>query len=190
MLKRVISPAPKSPAASPGLLLPDGVSVLRIEPNIYCYCAFKNLTLAVWVGQATGASVRALGEVSREMVRRHPEGHSSVVFILDKIAAPEPEAREVLDKVFHSRNDLSCVSVVIEGSGFWASGMRSMMGNAHRAAAGVTSTMLRLNTSIDEVVEWLPPEHARRTGVELIAEDFKQVLSSVRERGAVQALSF
>jgi hypothetical protein len=162
---------------------------LRIEPRIYHYSAWQNLTLAVWVGQATGPSVRNLGEISREMIRRHPEGHSSVVFILDKIPAPTPEAREVLDKVFHARNDLACVSVVIEGSGFWASGMRSLMGNTHRAAAGATSTMLRLNTEIDEVVEWMPVEHLRRTGVELDPIEFRRVLRQVREQGADAALN-
>jgi hypothetical protein len=165
------------------------VVTLRIEPRIYHYSSWQNLTLAVWVGQATGQSVRSLGEISREMVRRHPEGHSSVVFILDKIPAPTPEAREVLDKVFHSRNDLSCVSVVIEGSGFWASGMRSLMGNTHRAATGATATVLRLNTAIDEVVEWLPLEHLRRTGVELDPEEFRLVLRQVREHGAARALN-
>ena len=183
-------PAPKlPPMATPAAAPTKEVKLLRVEPRIYCYSAWQNLTLAVWVGQATGASVRNLGEISREMIRRHPEGHSSVVFILDKIPAPTPEAREVLDKVFHARNDLACVSVVIEGSGFWASGMRSLMGNTHRAAAGATSTMLRLNTAIDEVVEWMPAEHARRTGVELDAEEFRRVLRDVREQGAARALN-
>ena len=181
-------PAPKLPFVPAAPASTTGVITLRVEPRIYYYSAWQNLTLAVWVGQATGASVRSLAGISREMLRRHPEGHSSVVFILDKIPAPAPDAREVLDKVFHSRNDLACVSVVVDGSGFWASGMRSMMGNAHRAAAGATSTMLRLNTSIDEVVDWMPAEHARRTGVELEREAFTRALRQVREQGAAEAL--
>lgn len=181
-------PATKLPAL-PARAPATSVVTLRVEPRIYYYSSWQNLTLAVWVGQATGPSVRSLGEISREMVRRHPEGHSSVVFILDKIPAPTPEAREVLDKVFHSRNDLACVSVVIEGSGFWASGMRSLMGNSHRASAGATSTVLRLNTAINEVIEWLPAEHLRRTGVELDPAEFSRVLWQVREQGAAQALN-
>jgi hypothetical protein len=181
-------PAPKMPRAQPAGALSKSVSVLRIEPRIYYYSEWQNLTLAVWVGQATGAAARSLGGISREMIARHPQGHSSIVFILDKLPAPTPEAREVLDKVFHARNDLSCVAVVIEGSGFWASGMRSLMGNTHRAVSGATSTVLRLNTTIDEVVEWLPAEHLRRTGVELEPEELRRVLHDVRERGAVLAL--
>jgi hypothetical protein len=182
-------PAPKLPLPPERAAPSSGVVTLRIEPRIYYYSAWQNLTLAVWVGQATGPSVRSLGDISREMVRRHPEGHSSVVFILDKIPAPTPEAREILDKVFHSRNDLSCVSVVIEGSGFWASGMRSLMGNTHRASAGATTTVLRLNTDIDDVVEWMPSEHLRRTGVELDPNEFRAALRHVREYGAKRALN-
>jgi hypothetical protein len=181
-------PAPKLPLPpAPGAS--SGVVTLRIEPRIYYYSSWQNLTIAVWVGQATGPSVSTLGELSREMIRRHPEGHSSVVFILDKIPAPTPEAREILDKVFHARNDLSCVSVVIEGSGFWASGMRSLMGNTHRASAGATSTMLRLNTTIEEVVEWMPAAHARRTGVQIDPTEFGVALRQVREQGAAMALN-
>lgn len=180
-------PAPKLPLP-PARVPANSVVTLRVEPRIYYYSSWQNLTIAVWVGQATGASVRALGEISREMIRRHPEGHSSVVFILDKIPAPTPEAREILDKVFHSRNDLSCVSVVIEGSGFWASGMRSLMGNTHRASAGATSTALRLNTTIEEVVEWMPEAHLRRTGVEIDPVEFGKALRQVREQGAARAL--
>lgn len=182
-------PAPKLPLPPAPQPASNSLVTLRIEPRIYYYSCWQNLTLAVWVGQATGHAARSLGEISREMIRRHPEGHSSVVFILDKIPAPTPEAREVLDKVFHARNDLSCVAVVIEGSGFWASGMRSLMGNTHRASAGATSTVLRLNTEIDEVVDWLPPEHLRRTGVELDPEEFRRVLRQARERGAAAALN-
>lgn len=166
--------------------LPAGVSVLRTEPQIFCYSTFRNLTIAVWVGQATVSAVRSMGEISQRMVREHPEGHSSVVFILDKLPPPQPEARELLNRAFHARNDLACVAVVIEGTGFWASGMRSMIGNAHRAVA--TATAMHLNTTCEEVAEWLPPQHERRTGVALDPKELVQVLRSVRAHGAELAL--
>ena len=60
-------PAPKLPMATAAAAPTKDVKLLRVEPRIYCYSAWQNLTLAVWVGQATGASVRNLGEISREM---------------------------------------------------------------------------------------------------------------------------
>ena len=73
----------------------------------------------------------------------------------------------MISQSFHSRNDLRCVAAVVEGTGFWGSAMRSMMGNAHLAAHSETSSVMRIHGSIDEVMSWLPAEHARRTGVVL-----------------------
>lgn len=167
---------------------PEELVLLRIEPQVFCYFALRNVTLAVWVGQATLPSLHVMGTVSREMVREHPEGHSSIVFILDKIPAPSEEASELISRAFNTRSGLVCVAVVVEGTGFWGSAMRSMMGNARRAE-GESRAMLRLHTSIDEVVAWLPDEHLRRTKVQLDAEQLRSSLRWVREHGAAQALN-
>jgi hypothetical protein len=169
--------------------LPEGLELLRIEPQIFCYGLYRNVTLAVWVGQATLPALHAMGTISREMVRRFPQGHSSIVFILDKIPAPSLEASELIARAFKTRNGLACVSVIIEGTGFWGSGMRGMLTNARRSASAESRAMLRLNASSDEAVAWLPEETLRRTGVRVEPAGLADALRWVRERGAAQALS-
>jgi hypothetical protein len=80
---------------------------------------------------------------------------------------------------------LACASVILEGTGFWASGIRGMTTNVHRTSSG--SLTLHVNTSIEETVAWLPPIHQNRTGVALPADDFRRALTYVREQGAARA---
>ncbi len=174
----------RSPAT---LTAPNGVELLRVEPRIYVYAALGNVTLGVWVGQATLPSLAGVAEVSREMVRLFPEGHSSVVTILDKIPAPSAEASQHISRAFNERGGLACVSVIVEGTGFWGAGMRSMLTNARRNAA--SRSLLRLNTGIEEAVGWLPEENLRRTGVSVDAKQLAVALRWIREQGAAHALS-
>ena len=165
---------------------PSGIDVLRLEPRVYIYCAHRNVTLGVWVGQATLPSLQGVAEVSREMVRRHPEGHSSIIFILDKIPPPSAEVSEHISRAFNERSGLSCVSVIVEGTGFWGSGMRGMLTNARRNAAG--SSLLRLHNTVEEAVSWMLEPHLERTGVTLDTKQFVDAVRWIRERGASHAL--
>lgn len=159
---------------------------LRTEPGAYYYGAWQGISVGVWVGQATLPAVHGLIEFGSVLARLYPGGHSSIVFILDKVAAPTPEARDLLERVMSARSTLACSAIVLEGSGFWASGIRSMLGNTHRAASG--NVLLRVVTTIDEVINWLPSEHARLTGIRVDTHELRSVLSQVREKGAAAAL--
>ena len=166
---------------------PSGIDLLHLEPGIHMYCAHRNVTLGVWAGQATLPALAGVAEVSREMVRRFPEGHSSVLFVLDKIPPPSAEVSHHISRAFNERSGLSCVSVIIEGTGFWGSGMRSMLTNARRNAAG--SSLLRLHNTIEEAVSWLLEPHQLRTGVTLDAKQLVEAVRWVREQGAAHVLN-
>ena len=161
-------------------------SPVSIEPGIFHYSAWQNISIGVWVGQATGAAVHTLLKFGAQMNRRYPEGHSSVVFILDKLPAPTPEARELLGRMFNARSELLCTGVILEGSGFWASGLRSMIANTHRSSTG--NVRLRVSTSLDEALTWFPAEHARASGLEFDPAQLRSELLYAREHGARAAL--
>jgi len=161
--------------------------VLRIEPRIYHCSAYQNVSVGIWVGQATLPAVQGLVEVGKEMNRRFPEGHSSITFVLDQLPGPTPEARELLTKIFQGASALSCAATIVEGTGFWSSGLRSMISNTHRAASG--PVRLRVSTTIDEVLAWLPKEHEACTGVALDPEQLRKVLLERRASGAAAALA-
>lgn len=160
-------------------------SVLHVEPGIYQYHAWQNVNVGVWVGQATYEATLKLIDVGKEMRRRYPAGHSSIVFILDKLAAPTPEARELLARFFSDGTSLMCNAVVLEGEGFWASGLRAMISNTHRGAAG--SVQLRVGTSIDEILSWFPEAHAKCTGIALKSAELRPVLHEIRREAEAGA---
>lgn len=157
---------------------------LRVEPGVYAYYAYKNVSVGIWVGQAVKSAVAGLVEMSQENAKQHPDGRSSVVFVLDELPAPTPEAQEEMKRVYASEG-LAITAIVLEGTGFWASGIRSMTNNVSRAAG--SSMLLRISTSIEEVVGWLPAAHLERTGVALPAAEFHKALLAMRVLGAERA---
>jgi hypothetical protein len=158
--------------------------IVSTEPGVYGYESWKNMTIGVWVGQATLQAVRGVHALSREMELQYPEGRSSIVFVADQVAAPTPEARQEMVAVYE-RPGLQCTAIILEGSGFWASGIRSMTSNLHRAAG--SSMRLRVHTTIDEVIAWMPAEHQRCTGVALDCEELKRVVIEIRQRAGARA---
>lgn len=166
------------------MLTEPRVPITRTEPGVYGYESWKNVSIGVWIGQATLQAVRGVHALAADMELQFPEGRSSVVFVADQVAAPTPEARQEMLSVYE-RPGLCCTAIILEGSGFWASGIRSMTSNLHRAAG---STMrLRVHTSIDEVIAWMPAEHQRFTGVALDCEELKRVALDVRQRAGARA---
>jgi len=159
---------------------------LRTEPGVYAYDLWQNISIGVYVGQATLTAVRRLNDMSREMSQRYPDGRSSVVFVLDQLLGPTPEAQVEMKRVVESEG-LACMCIVIEGTGFWASGIRSMANNVKREVT--TGVQHRVFTTIDEVVTWMPPLHRDMTGVVLDPSEFRRALASVRQKGAVRALA-
>jgi hypothetical protein len=146
--------------------------------GVCAYAGWLNVSIGVWVGAATLPAVRRVLRMSSEQAVRFPEGRSSVIFVLDQVQAPTPEAQEEMKK-FYGRDGFACFAIVLEGTGFWASGIRSMANNAQRTAtAGLVQ---RVSTTIEEVVSWLPPQHLARTGTTLPPDEFRRQLLAARE---------
>src|SRR5262249_50350085 len=103
----------------------EPASLLDLDPGRFRYSAWRNFTIGVWAGQATQEAAERILRVSKLMASQHDTGHSSVVFVLDGAPAPTPEANEIFAKVYDDKvSDLSCMAIVIEGGGFWASRIR------------------------------------------------------------------
>jgi hypothetical protein len=170
----------RMPRAQPS---PLELEVLRLEPGIFAYCGWRNFSIGVWVGQATLPAVNGMLRMSEDLEQRFPHGRSSVIFVADKVPAPTPEAREAFARVYTPK--LSCTAMVLEGDGFWASGIRSMSANVHRSAD--TPALLRVHNDIEQVVAWLPQQHLAHTGVNVSAEELARVLRSARAEAEVLA---
>jgi hypothetical protein len=149
------------------------------DPGRFRYSSWLNITIGVWSDQATEEAARRILELSKLMVKEHSFGHSSVVFVLDGAPAPTPAANQLFSRLYDDKvSDLKCMAIIVEGEGFWASSIRSAITGLRMSVPG--AMQLRVSNHIDQVVEWLPAEHCRRTGVSISAPELRLVLESCR----------
>jgi hypothetical protein len=121
-------------------------TLLDSEPGKFAFYAWHNITIVIWLSQATGPAVLRLGKVLQSMVETHPKGISSVQIITDRAAVPTSEARKgFVDLMKQHAKQLACVAVVLLGGGFWASAMQAAV------------TGIRMITPHS-----FPPAHARQ----------------------------
>jgi hypothetical protein len=159
----------------------DSLETIWVEHARFYFGAYLNISIAVWVGQADLNAAQAMLRASDGMAQRNPRGHSSVNFVLDGLAGPTPEAQPIFKQLLGRRAQLACAAIILEGSGFWASGLRGMLSNTHREAGG--GVPLKIETSVDPLVGWFSEQHQARTKVELQPMQLRDVLLHARQLG-------
>jgi hypothetical protein len=159
----------------------SSVETLAVEPGRCHFSVYRNIAIGVWVAQADRAAAEAALRVAREMALRCPGRHSSVAFLVDGLPGPLPEAIPALSKLWEKRPDLACSAMIIEGAGFWASGLRSMINNMRREAGG--DVRVNIGSSIEQVVDWLSAENARLTGQFIAPAELADALAFARKHG-------
>jgi hypothetical protein len=144
----------------------DELQVLDAEPGGFGVFAWQNLTIGVWIGQATPDYVARLSRSTRPIRERYPAGGSSVHIVRQGHKLPDTITRDGFIRLEQVDSDwLAAVSVVVGGSGFWASTLRSAV-TAMRVLSK-RAFELRISGNLEEVVEWLPAVHLKRSGVVL-----------------------
>ena len=167
------------PSVSP----PQDLTLLELELDRFRYNRYQNVSIGVWAGQAQLESVRRVQGISRHMIEAYPGGHSSIVFVLDGAPAPTPEAQAGFATMMDpNKSALACIAVIVEGQGFWASGIRSSITQARIASPGAIK--LRVHDTIEEVLEWFPDEHHKRTGVKIARRELRLALETSRALAA------
>ena len=142
---------------------------------------FENVVVAVWMTQATGPLAEKLGEVAGVFAAEHPEGFSNVHVISRTPPIPTGEARAQFIAMMRRYSDqVACIGTVLEGTGFWASAVRSFIVGI-RLVVPRTFEM-QTYASIEELSAWLPAPHAARTGVTLDRSALALALTDFRDR--------
>ncbi len=161
----------------------SGATLLDVDPGRFRYSAWNNVSIGVWADQATLEAAQRVLQMSKWMTQRYPQGHSNVIFVLDGTPAPTPEANQAFAHV-HDPNvsHLSCLGILIEGSGFWASGIRSAITNQRLSSQG--KVRVRVSDKTDELIEWFLPEHAALTGAKFSPVEFRSALMMLRKLAA------
>jgi hypothetical protein len=151
--------------------------LLDSEPNGFVFGSWKNVLIAIWKGQATAARVERLKRAIEVMSEHTPGYRSNVHVILEGAALPTAEARASLVALMkRNRDALAAVVIVVSGTGFWSSALRSAMTGLRVLAP--TSFGFQVAATIDHVVNWLPAVHERSCGVKLDPEELGDVLRS------------
>lgn len=169
----------------PGSAAPshDAFAVTRdLDPGRFRFSVWRNVSVTIWTAQATMPAGERILRLSRELSREFPQGRSQVMIVADGTPAPDHAVSELLTEIYKPElSRIVCIAAVLEGTGFWASGIRSRMTNMR--IAGGNDMAMRTQDTVEEVASWLPEEHAQRTGVVLERNELKAMLIAVRALG-------
>lgn len=157
----------------------SNLTLLDSRPGEFAFYGWNNVTLIIWPTQATGYAVERLTAVTERMIGIFAQGVSNIHVVANGAPLPTAEARAgFVDIMKRHEARLACVAVVLEGSGFWAATLRSVI-TGMRMVSPRTFPM-RFHESIAEVPRWLPKEHERLTGTELIPDGLYRALAEAR----------
>jgi hypothetical protein len=144
----------------------EDLVTLDIDPGVSGIFAWRNVLIVIVSGLPGPTSLPRLVSATVAMHERCPAGGSCVYVIRRTAGRPDSTMRSGILRLEQQYKDwLGGVGVVIGGSGFWASMMRSVV-TAMRVASSRAYDM-RLFGSVDEMAEWLPTVQIARTGVSI-----------------------
>jgi hypothetical protein len=165
---------------TPAEAKPFALEIVHQEPN-YLLSTWGNVAITAWGTQGTAPLVARHAQCLAELARRYPEGFSSLHLIGKQAPLPTPEARAKLSEILEQYHaTLACVGVVLEGSGFWASAIRSFILGLR--LLGPRRVDLEVRSRIVDIAGWLPLPHRERTGRAIDARELENVLTQVRAR--------
>jgi hypothetical protein len=159
------------------------------EPLVCALGVRQNLTVIVWWTQATGAAVERVARLTREVSAQHGR-LSNIHLIRDGALVPTPAARSGFVRMMKDHAEqLANVAVVVGGSGFWASMMRSAITGMRFVSPRTFE--LRLHADPREIMSWLPQAHLARCGTPLSDAALAELLATAAQTldaGAVDVL--
>jgi hypothetical protein len=161
-------------------------TVAAERPAEMLMAAYKNVNVIVWYASASAEAIEMLDEATVARVRDWPGGISAIHVVLPSSGLPSAEARDALVRSGKRWGDnLACVGVVIERKGFWASAMRGAITGIQMLAP--RTFLSQVHDSLEQVAEWLPAHHLKRTGVQLEAAELLAVLRRIRNFRQVES---
>jgi hypothetical protein len=127
------------------------------------------VVIIVWRAAGTGPAAEKLAQITSQMRTTHPERVSHIHLVKNRAGSPDSAARSTLVKIMRDHGDgIANCAVVIGGTGFWASTMRSAVTSMRLLSPRAFE--MRLHGTSAEILDWLPEAHEQRTGVRLERE--------------------
>src|SRR5262249_12915248 len=148
------------------------------EPERFAYWSWNDVGIFVWYDVPTRDALFRLQKVAEPRIKRHPEGLSDVHVVRGRVGLPDHGTRQALVRLSSQAADhLAAVAIVVGGHGFWASGIRSLVTSIRLLVPGRFG--MTMCGSTDEVADWLPDKHAKRTGRHMDPLALKRALEFV-----------
>lgn len=170
----------RTEGAARGSLPPPPYKVFY-EDGQYVISAYKNVSVIVWAIAATADMVKRIEGIRDHIVSAYPQGRSSINVIVRDTPPPLEDGRaQLLTLTKRYAGELACNVAVVEGEGFWSSGMRGLITNFHWLEERQFKS--RTCKTFEEVADWLPTPHKAMTSVALDPTELLSVLRSVRAR--------
>src|SRR5690349_3743017 len=143
--------ASKRPSIRPSFGIFDEPMVHEGTPGAF-FGSWKNVFVSVWRAQGTVEGIdRMLAAIAA--MPRIAEKRSDIYIIAEGARLPEARVRDhFIDVIKASSEELAAVAVVVGGTGFWASAIRSFVTGLHWVAPR-SSFDFKLHGSIEDVVE-------------------------------------
>jgi hypothetical protein len=152
-------------------------TIVEVEPGVCAVATWHNFVITIWVAAGTQAAVARVARVTAMTCEQHPEKVSHVHLLKNGIGLPSSDARSGLVQIMKDHGGrIGVCAVMVGGSGFWASAMRSTI-TAMRMLAP-REFELRLHGTLDEIMAWVPDAHRQCTGVDIPASALERVLKS------------
>ncbi len=149
---------------------------LDSEPGKFAFFGWQNVLVSVWLAAGTGAAVERLGNATRPYEKFHPRGVSNIHLVKGGAGMPTAEARAGFVGLMERYSAwFACIAVSLLGRGFWASALQGAVTGMRMLAP--RSFEMRIHDDIEGVLEWLPDEHLRRTGVFLDKDELYAVMN-------------
>ena len=141
---------------------PD-LALMAYEPGAYAFYRWDDIAVNVWLSHPTGEAVRVLARLTEESSQCNPQGLSSIHWIENAAGLPTPDARhELAEIVRHYEGHIICVAVLLRGSGFWASAVRSALTGV--ALLSPKRFPLRFFADLPGLSSFVEHEHQQRVG--------------------------
>jgi len=140
--------------------------------------ALRNVLITVWHVPPTAALVGRLVQVSQPVRDFSVQGMSMVHLVKAPLSAPDEATRTAMLRMVSSHN-VGLVAMLVNQSGFVLSVVRSVVTGMRVLSAGRFD--YRICSTVEEVAEWMPELHQRKTGIAL---DQAQLLRALHEANA------
>jgi hypothetical protein len=156
-------------------------ALLDSEPERFSFWAWHDVTIFVWYAVPTRDALLRLHRAAEPRIKLYPEGLSDVHLVRGRVELPDRETREALVRLSaEAARHLAAVAIVVGGHGFWASTIRSLITGIRLLVPGPFG--MTMCGSTDEVADWLPDAHAKRTGRRMDPGALKRALDFVQSR--------